>query len=84
MLQVGDSVRFSQAGQTKVRSMPEAWGLHRALYGNEVGEVTDVDADEQQVTVEFPSGAAHYWDAACFALVPEGDADPDTEEEGTS
>jgi hypothetical protein len=66
----GDRVRFSEVGREKVRGMPEAWGLHRALYGEEVGEVVDffpAEADAPaQVSVEFPSGGAYNWDAACF------------------
>ena len=50
--------------------MPEAWGLHRALYGEEVGEVVDYSPAEPDapaaVSVEFPSGGAHHWDADCF------------------
>lgn len=70
---VGDPVRFSEAGKAKVRSMPEAWGLHRALYGEEVGEVVDFYPAEEdlpaQVSVEFPSGGAYNWEADCFALL---------------
>jgi hypothetical protein len=66
----GDSVRFSEAGRAKVRGMPEAWGLHRALYGEETGEVVEfAPADGEQpglVSVEFPSGGAYNWDADCF------------------
>jgi hypothetical protein len=80
MLREGDRVRFSEVGLEKIRAMPEAWGLHRALYGNEIGEVTEADAEEQQVTVEFPGGAAHYWDAACFVLLSETGEDPISEE----
>ncbi|MCC2668104.1 MAG: hypothetical protein K0Q72_575 [Armatimonadetes bacterium] len=69
---VGDEVRFSEVGRLKVRSMPEAWGLHRALYGDEIGEVIGYDppADDEcgQLSVEFSSGAAYYWDADCFQL----------------
>lgn len=67
---LGTQVRFSAAGQAKVRSMPEAWGLHRALLAEELGEVVEVhaaDADlPEQVSVEFPSGGAYNWDAECF------------------
>ncbi len=66
----GDRVRFSEAGGARVRSMPEAWGLHRALYGGEAGEVVDFTPpdgeDPATVSVEFPSGGAYHWDAACF------------------
>lgn len=67
---VGDQVRFSHAGRAKVQSMPEAWGLHRALLGAESGEVVDTHPAEEdlpaQVSVEFPSGGAYNWDAECF------------------
>lgn len=50
--------------------MPEAWGLHRALYGEETGEVLEVIAPEAglpvRLSVEFPSGSAHAWDAGYF------------------
>lgn len=66
----GDAVRFSPTGIAKVRSMPEAWGLHTALTRGEVGEVVQVyDAEEDlpaQLCVEFPSGGAYNWDAECF------------------
>ena len=69
-LSESDRVRFSETGRAKVRSMPEAWGLHRALYGEEVGEVVEVfppDEDSpERVSVEFPSGGAYHWDAAHF------------------
>jgi hypothetical protein len=68
--EVGDTVKFSPLGRGKVQSMPEAWGLHRALYGEEVGEVVDAYPAEhdtpEQVSVEFPSGGAYHWEAACF------------------
>jgi hypothetical protein len=70
MFSPGDMVKFSALGREKVRSMPEAWGLHRALYGEEVGEVVETFPAEEdtpeQVSVEFPSGGAHLWAAACF------------------
>ena len=81
MLREGDRVRFSEAGQAKVRAMPEAWGLHRALYGNEIGEVTEADPEERQVTVEFLSGAAHYWDAGCFVPLPAAAEERESEEQ---
>jgi hypothetical protein len=66
----GDQVRFSEIGRAKVRSMPEAWGLHRALYGEEVGEVVEFYPPEAdlpaQLSVEFPGGGAYHWDADCF------------------
>ena len=66
----GDRVRFSPEGRAKVQAMPEAWGLHRALLQEEVGEVVDwFPAEEDapaQVSVEFPSGGAYNWDAGCF------------------
>jgi hypothetical protein len=73
-LQEGDAVRFSPAGITKVRSMPEAWGLHTALTRGELGEVVQVYEAEgdlpAQLSVEFPSGGAYNWDAECFELAP--------------
>jgi hypothetical protein len=70
MLNEGDRVRFSEAGRAKVRSMPEAWGLHRALYGDEVGEVLECLPPEEdlpaRVSVEFPGGGAYHWDVDCF------------------
>jgi hypothetical protein len=70
----GDRVRFSAAGRAKVQSMPEAWGLHRALYGEESGEVVEAYPAEgenpPQVSVEFPSGGAYNWDADCFEPAP--------------
>ncbi len=70
MFREGDRVRFSEVGRDRVRGMPEAWGLHRALYGDEVGEVVDYfEAEEDhpaQISVEFPSGGAYNWDADCF------------------
>lgn len=72
----GDRVRFSESGRAKVRSMPEAWGLHRALYGDEVGEVVEYsppgDDLPAQVSVEFPGGGAYHWDADCFELAEVG------------
>lgn len=71
-LHLGARVRFSPQGRAKVQSMPEAWGLHRALLGVEVGEVVDYHpADPEaglpaQASVEFPSGGAYNWDAECF------------------
>ena len=70
----GAPVRFSAAGRAKVQSMPEAWGLHRALYQEEVGEVVDYFPAEEgspaQISVEFPSGGAYNWDAECFEPAP--------------
>ena len=69
----GDAVRFSAAGRAKVGSMPEAWGLHRALLQEEVGEVLETfspDGDlPAQLSVEFPSGSAYHWEADCFEPV---------------
>jgi hypothetical protein len=71
----GDRVRFSETGKEKVRAMPEAWGLHRALYGEEVGEVVDSAPAEDdapaRASVEFPSGGAYNWEARCFELAVE-------------
>jgi hypothetical protein len=70
MFNPGDTVKFSPLGREKVQSMPEAWGLQRALYGEEVGEVVEAFPAEEdcaeQVSVEFPSGGAYHWEAACF------------------
>jgi hypothetical protein len=75
MFQEGDRVRFSEGGRAKIRTMPEAWGLHTAFTRGEVGEVVEYyPADEDtpaQVSVEFPSGAAYHWDADCFEPAPE-------------
>jgi hypothetical protein len=72
--QIGDRVRFSECGVAKVRSMPEAWGLHRALYGEETGEVVEYfppEGDEPAVlSVEFPSGGAYHWPPECFEPAP--------------
>jgi hypothetical protein len=69
----GDRVRFSDVGREKVRSMPEAWGLHTALTRGEVGEVMEFDPAEgdspARLSVEFPSGGAWGWDADCFEPV---------------
>jgi hypothetical protein len=66
----GERVCFSDEGQAKVRSMPEAWGLHTALTRLEVGEVVAFYPAEEdmpaQLSVEFPSGGAYNWDADCF------------------
>jgi hypothetical protein len=74
VFQEGDRVRLSEMGRAKVREMPEAWGLHRALYGEEIGEVVEFDpgGDEEtaRASVEFPSGGAYNWDAGCFEPVP--------------
>lgn len=71
----GSRVRLSGTGREKVRAMPEAWGLHRALYQEEIGEVVDYFPPEgdapAQVSVEFPSGGAYNWEAACFELLPD-------------
>ena len=75
MLQEGDRVRFSAKGRAKVESMPEAWGLHRALYGEEDGRVVGCYPAEgetpAQASVEFESGSAYYWDADCFERIHE-------------
>ena len=69
-LREGDRVRFSPAGRAKVHSMPEAWGLHRALLEEEEGEVVETFPPEAespaQVCVDFPSGSAFNWDTDCF------------------
>lgn len=75
-LQVGDRVRFSAAGEARVRSMPEAWGLHTALTRGETGMVTDrwepeAPGEPAQVSVEFPTGTAGCWDEESFALAGE-------------
>jgi hypothetical protein len=65
-----DRVRFSPEGAAKVHAMPEAWGLHTALRLGETGEVVAAHPAEEdlpaQLSVEFPSGGAYNWDAACF------------------
>jgi hypothetical protein len=72
-LREGDRVRFSAAGRAKVQSMPEAWGLHRALLEEEEGEIVESSPPEAetpaQVCVDFPSGSAFSWDADCFELL---------------
>jgi len=70
-MQVGDRVTFSAVGAARVQGLPEAWGLHRALLEGLGGVVTEVEPGagpegEAQVCVEFPTGAAHYWEAECF------------------
>lgn len=71
LLHPGDQVRFSASGAERVRSMPEAWGLHRALETGEQGIVVDLqtDGDDTVVTVEFETGSAHYWPAEAFEPV---------------
>lgn len=53
--------------------MPEAWGLHRALYEGETGEIVEVadpvENELARLSVEFPSGGAYAWEAACFEPV---------------
>jgi len=75
MFQEGEQVTFSPAGEAKVRSMPEAWGLHTALTREEVGEVVEYFPAEgdtgAQVSVEFPSGGAFLWEAECFIRIGE-------------
>jgi hypothetical protein len=70
----GDTVRFSEEGAEKVRAMPEAWGLHRALHSGETGEVIDylpAEGEEPaRLSVAFPGGEAHLWDASCFTGEP--------------
>ncbi len=87
-LQVGDRARFSEAGRAKVRTMPEAWGLHTAARRGEVGEVVDVDVAQSdapaQVSVEFPSGGAYYWDADCFEGISDVANDEETRETSTT
>ncbi len=70
MLLIDSRVRFSRTGEAQVRSMPEAWGLHRALSQGELGVVVEVDAggpgEPARLCVDFPSGSAHYWESVCF------------------
>jgi len=74
-IQEGDAVRFSEAGRARVRSMPEAWGLHTALTREEVGEVVEYEGAEgdlpARASVEFPSGGAYGWDADSFERIQE-------------
>jgi hypothetical protein len=68
--QVGDRVRLSEAGKQRLRTMPEAWGMHTAAARDEVGVVEEVippDEEEgERLSVEFPSGALYNWDAGAF------------------
>jgi len=76
-LLAGQRVRFSTLGRERVRSMPEAWGLHRALYEDQLGEVVETEPDAPggpRVSVEFPDGGAHGWEMACFEHVAGTDA----------
>jgi hypothetical protein len=57
VLRVGQRVRFSGRGAERVRSMPEAWGLHRALYAGEEGEVVEVCAPEEGASEDALPGA---------------------------
>jgi hypothetical protein len=70
MFQVGDRVRLSEAGKQRLRTMPEAWGMHTAASRDEVGVVEEVipaDAESgDRLSVEFPSGSVYNWDAAAF------------------
>jgi hypothetical protein len=78
-LREGDRVRLSAVGEEKVRSMPEAWGLHRALSAEEPGEVVEAFPPEEgepaRVSVEFGSGGAYQWEAACFEPLEETGGD---------
>lgn len=70
----GSLVRFSAMGADRVRSMPEAWGLHTALQREETGQVLEAwsvgeDPDrEARLDVEFPSGSVYGWPAAAFEV----------------
>jgi len=70
VLHEGDPVRLSAEGQRRASQMPEAWGLHRAATGGEVGEVTEVIPAEAdlpvRLCVEFASGSVHNWPLDCF------------------
>ena len=61
--------------------MPEAWGLHTALYREQVGEVTAIypaEGDQpQMVDVEFEGGAAWNWEASCFVSLTAPAEEPD-------
>ena len=71
----GDRVRWSEAGRQRLRTMPEAWGVHGAAARDEVGEVIEVIPAEEdaplRLSVEFPGGGVWNWDAECFTLVEE-------------
>jgi hypothetical protein len=66
----GDRVRWSEAGRERLRSMPEAWGVHGAAARDEVGDVLEVIPPEGdaplRLSVEFPGGSVWNWDADCF------------------
>jgi hypothetical protein len=67
---IGDHVRLSAAGKSRLREMPEAWGMHAAAARDEIGEVIEViDAEPglpPALSVEFPSGAVYNWDVDQF------------------
>ena len=71
----GDEVRWSEAGRERLRSMPEAWGVHGAAARDEVGEVIEVIPAEEdaplRLSVEFPGGGVWNWAADCFLPVEE-------------
>lgn len=67
---LGSAVRWSEKGRERLRSMPEAWGVHGSGWRDEVGEVVEViapDADGPlRLSVEFPGGSVWNWEADCF------------------
>jgi hypothetical protein len=73
MFRVGDRVRLSEAGKQRLRTMPEAWGMHAAASRDEIGLVEEVipadDESGERLSVEFPSGGVYNWDAAAFERV---------------
>jgi hypothetical protein len=78
MYREGDRVRWSEVGRQRLRTMPEAWGVHGAAARDEVGEVIEVIPPEGdaplRLSVEFPGGSVWNWDAECFA--PTDDVPP--------
>jgi hypothetical protein len=70
MFHEGDRVRWSEIGRARLRTMPEAWGVHGAGWRDEAGEVVEVIPPEGdaplRLSVEFPGGSVWNWDADCF------------------
>jgi hypothetical protein len=73
MYRVGDRVRLSETGKQRLRSMPEAWGMHTAASRDEIGIVEEVippdDETGECLSVEFPSGSVYNWEAGAFEPV---------------
>src|SRR6476646_4752787 len=71
----GDPVRWSETGRQRLRTMPEAWGVHGAGWRDEVGEVIPPEGDAPLcLSVEFPGGSVWNWEADCFVSAEEEDA----------